>query len=76
MLSAADTILFCESGITAQGHNQDDYDAWNGLSTVEPLFNVKRHTGGANYTFVDGLAGWRKYERVRHMHFPDHVVTP
>ena len=76
MISPAETILFCESGITTPGHNQDDYDAWNGLSTVEPLFNVKRHSGGTNYTFVDGHAAWRKYDQVRVMHFPDHALIP
>lgn len=76
MVSPAETILFCESGITAQGHNQDDYDAWNGLSNVEPLFNIMRHSGGTNYTFVDGHAGWKKYDRVKHMHFPDHQIIP
>jgi prepilin-type N-terminal cleavage/methylation domain-containing protein/prepilin-type processing-associated H-X9-DG protein len=74
--SASETILFCESGITEQGHNQDDYDAWNGLSSVEPLFNTTRHNGGTNYTFLDGHAAWRKYDRVKHMHFPDHRVVP
>jgi len=76
MASPAETVLFCESGITKQGHNQDDYDAWNGLSTVEPLFNVTRHNKGVNYTFVDGHVAWRPYERVRHMHFPDHKIIP
>ena len=76
MVSAAETILFCESGITAQGHNQDDYDAWNGLSTVEELFNVTRHNGSANYCFVDGHAAARKYKRVKQMHFPDHRISP
>lgn len=76
MVSPAETILFCESGITGQGHNQDDYDAWNGLSWVEPLFSGDRHHGGANYTFVDGHAAWRPYDRVKHMHFPDHRVIP
>jgi len=76
MVSAAETILFCESGITAQGHNQDDYDAWNGLAGVEPLFNTTRHSGGTHYAFVDGHAAWKKYERVRHMHFPDHQIIP
>lgn len=76
IISPSETILFCESGIKIPGHNQDDYDAWNGLSTVEPLFNVTRHTGGAHYGFADGHAAWRRYERVRHMHFPDHRVVP
>jgi len=76
IVSASETILFCESGITAQGHNQDDYDAWNGLESVEELFNTSRHSGGANYTFLDGHAAWRRYDRVKHMHFPDHVVIP
>jgi len=74
--SASETILFCESGVTEQGHNQDDYDAWNGLSTVEPLFNTTRHSGGSHYTFLDGHAAWKKYDRVKHMHFPDHQVIP
>ncbi len=76
IVSAAETLLFCESGIHEQGHNQDDYDAWNGLSTVEPLFSTTRHNGGTNYTFLDGHAAWRPYARVRHMHFPDHAVIP
>ena len=76
MKSPAETILFCESGITEQGHNQDDYDAWNGLHTVEPLFNTLRHHGGTNYCFVDGHVAWKKHSQVRHMHFPDHVVIP
>ena len=76
MVSSAETILFCESGIRAQGHNQDDYDAWNGLSNVEPLFNTTRHSGGTHYAFVDGHVAWRKYDRVRHMHFPDHRIIP
>jgi prepilin-type N-terminal cleavage/methylation domain-containing protein/prepilin-type processing-associated H-X9-DG protein len=76
MVSPSETILFCESGIRTPGHNQDDYDAWNGLHTVEPLFNVTRHSGGAHYVFADGHTAWRRYERVRHMHFPDHRVIP
>jgi prepilin-type N-terminal cleavage/methylation domain-containing protein/prepilin-type processing-associated H-X9-DG protein len=76
MVSPAETILFCESGIRTPGHNQDDYDAWSGLAGVEPLFNVRRHSGGTNYAFVDGHAAWRKYGPVRQMHFPDHVVIP
>jgi prepilin-type N-terminal cleavage/methylation domain-containing protein/prepilin-type processing-associated H-X9-DG protein len=76
IVSPAETILFCESGIRTPGHNQDDYDAWNGLRSVEPLFNVIRHSGGAHYCFLDGHAAWRRYERVRHMHFPDHRVIP
>jgi len=74
--SSAETILFCESGITDPGHNQDDYDAWNGLSDVFPLFNTTRHSDGSHYTFLDGHAAWRRAERVRHMHFPDHRVVP
>ncbi len=74
--SSAETILFCESGITDPGHNQDDYDVWNGLSEVESLFNTTRHAGGAHYTFLDGHAAWRKYDRVKHMHFPDHRIVP
>jgi prepilin-type N-terminal cleavage/methylation domain-containing protein/prepilin-type processing-associated H-X9-DG protein len=76
IVSASETVLFCESGITDLGHNQDDYDAWNGLASVEPLFNTTRHNGGTNYTFLDGHAAWRKYGQVRHMHFPDHRVIP
>jgi prepilin-type N-terminal cleavage/methylation domain-containing protein/prepilin-type processing-associated H-X9-DG protein len=76
MVSPSETILFCESGITEEGHNQDDYDAWNGLHTIEPLFNTLRHNGGTNYAFVDGHARWHRYERVKHMHFPDHQVVP
>lgn len=76
IVSPSETILFCESGIKSRGHNQDDYDAWNGLRAVEPLFNVTRHNGGSHYCFLDGHAAWRRYERVRHMHFPDHRVIP
>jgi prepilin-type N-terminal cleavage/methylation domain-containing protein/prepilin-type processing-associated H-X9-DG protein len=76
IISPSETILLCESGIRTPGHNQDDYDAWNGLHTVEPLFNVTRHNGGTHYCFADGHAAWRRYERVRHMHFPDHRVIP
>jgi prepilin-type N-terminal cleavage/methylation domain-containing protein/prepilin-type processing-associated H-X9-DG protein len=76
IVSPSETILLCESGIKKQGHNQDDYDAWNGLQAVEPLFNVTRHNGGTHYCFLDGHAAWRRYERVRHMHFPDHRVLP
>lgn len=72
----SNVILFCESGITAVGHNQDDYDPWMGLMQVEPLFNVVRHNDGTNYLFLDGRAAWRRYTQVRHMHFPDHQVIP
>lgn len=74
IVSSSETILLCESGITAQGHNQDDYDAWNGLSSVEPLFNTVRHQQGSHYLFLDGHCAWKRYEAVRHMHFPDHQV--
>lgn len=76
IVSPSETILFCESGIIAEGHNQDDYDAWDGLAEVEELFNVTRHNEGTNYTFLDGRAAWRKYDQVKHMHFPDHLVIP
>lgn len=76
VVSPSETILFCESSIRTPGHNQDDYDAWNGLHTVEPLFDITRHSGGSHYGFADGHAAWRRYERVRHMHFPDHRLIP
>ncbi|MBW3623777.1 MAG: prepilin-type N-terminal cleavage/methylation domain-containing protein [Armatimonadetes bacterium] len=76
MVSPSETILFAESGIKEEGHNQDDYDAWNGLSSVEPLFDAVRHNGGANYSFVDGHAAWKKHASVKHMHFPDHRLLP
>jgi prepilin-type N-terminal cleavage/methylation domain-containing protein/prepilin-type processing-associated H-X9-DG protein len=69
-------ILFCESGILAAGHNQDDYDAWNGLLQVEPLFDIRRHNEGSNYLFLDGRVAWHRYTQVRHMHFPDHRIIP
>ncbi len=46
------------------------------MPEVERLFNVSRHTGGANYTFVDGHTAWCRYERLKQMHFPDQQVIP
>jgi prepilin-type processing-associated H-X9-DG protein len=43
---------------------------------VEELFNVTRHNGGTSSCFLDGHAAWRRYDQVRHMHFPDHRVIP
>jgi prepilin-type N-terminal cleavage/methylation domain-containing protein/prepilin-type processing-associated H-X9-DG protein len=53
---------------------QDDYDIWLGTVNFKPWIAYDRHTGMANYLFLDGHADTVSWdEAVPHM-FPDGIV--
>jgi prepilin-type N-terminal cleavage/methylation domain-containing protein/prepilin-type processing-associated H-X9-DG protein len=72
-------IAFSErnaTGLLAGGGDpkQDDYDIWLGSGIFQPWIAYDRHTGVANYLYLDGHVddlGWK--DAVIDM-FPDHVV--
>ena len=45
-------------GILATGSDprQDDYDIWLGTRNIKPWFAMTRHSGAANYLYLDGHA--------------------
>jgi prepilin-type N-terminal cleavage/methylation domain-containing protein/prepilin-type processing-associated H-X9-DG protein len=53
---------------------QDDYDIWLGTNTIRPWIAFDRHTGVANYLYLDGhVASLIWDDAVRDM-YPDKVV--
>jgi prepilin-type N-terminal cleavage/methylation domain-containing protein/prepilin-type processing-associated H-X9-DG protein len=53
---------------------QDDYDVWLGTATIGPWIASARHSGAANYLYLDGHAVSLSWEQAVPDMYPDHVV--
>jgi prepilin-type N-terminal cleavage/methylation domain-containing protein/prepilin-type processing-associated H-X9-DG protein len=53
---------------------QDDYDVWLGTNTIRPWIAYRRHTGVANYLYLDGHAVTLRWEEAVVDMYPDKVV--
>lgn len=53
---------------------QDDFDIWLGTKTWKPWIAHDRHTGLANYLFLDGHATAMPFDEAVKFLFPDRVV--
>jgi prepilin-type N-terminal cleavage/methylation domain-containing protein/prepilin-type processing-associated H-X9-DG protein len=60
----------------AQGNDprQDDYDIWLGTNIIKPWIADRRHSGVANYLYLDGHAVSLKWETAVVDMYPDKVV--
>jgi prepilin-type N-terminal cleavage/methylation domain-containing protein/prepilin-type processing-associated H-X9-DG protein len=72
-------IAFSErnaDGISAGGGDpkQDDYDIWLGTGIIKPWIAFDRHSGAANYLYLDGHAVTRSWDEAVVDMYPDHVV--
>ncbi len=55
-------VVYCERNaegiandlVLAGDPRQDDYDIWLGVANFQPWIATRRHTGSANYLFLDG----------------------
>jgi prepilin-type processing-associated H-X9-DG protein len=53
---------------------QDDYDIWLGTGIIKPWIAAERHSGAANYLYLDGhVATLAWNDAVRDM-YPDKIV--
>lgn len=64
------------SSAAGEDPRQDDYDVWLGTGIFQPWLAFERHSGAANYLYLDGHARTLRWaDAVRDM-FPDkHVFT-
>ncbi|WP_020468137.1 DUF1559 family PulG-like putative transporter [Zavarzinella formosa] len=53
---------------------QDDYDIWLGTGIIKPWIAFDRHTGVANYLYLDGHVSSLKWEIAIPDMYPDKVV--
>jgi prepilin-type N-terminal cleavage/methylation domain-containing protein/prepilin-type processing-associated H-X9-DG protein len=53
---------------------QDDYDIWLGTGIIKPWVAWNRHTGVANYLYLDGHAVTLRWEEAVADMYPDKVV--
>jgi prepilin-type processing-associated H-X9-DG protein len=53
---------------------QDDYDIWLGTGIIQPWIAHRRHSGVANYLYLDGHAVSLKWEAAVPDMYPDKVV--
>jgi prepilin-type processing-associated H-X9-DG protein/prepilin-type N-terminal cleavage/methylation domain-containing protein len=53
---------------------QDDYDIWLGTGIIKPWIASDRHTGVANYLYLDGHAASLTWEAALQDMYPDKVV--
>jgi prepilin-type N-terminal cleavage/methylation domain-containing protein/prepilin-type processing-associated H-X9-DG protein len=73
-------IAFSErnpAAFTADGGNdprQDDYDIWLGTGIIRPWIAYDRHTGVANYLYLDGHVLALRWEEAVIDMYPDKVV--
>ena len=63
-------------GILASGGNtkQDDYDVWLGTKIIQPWIAYDRHSGAANYLYLDGHAATQAWDAGAVVMYPNHVV--
>jgi prepilin-type N-terminal cleavage/methylation domain-containing protein/prepilin-type processing-associated H-X9-DG protein len=64
------------AAFTAAGGDprQDDYDIWLGTLTIKPWIAYDRHTGVANYLYLDGHASALTWDAAVPDMYPDKVV--
>jgi prepilin-type N-terminal cleavage/methylation domain-containing protein/prepilin-type processing-associated H-X9-DG protein len=64
------------AGLAAAGCDpkQDDFDIWLGTTNFQPWIAYNRHTGVANYLYLDGHAVSLNWDSAVPDLFPDHVV--
>jgi prepilin-type processing-associated H-X9-DG protein len=73
-------VCFSERNAAAftldQGNDprQDDYDIWLGTNIIKPWIADRRHSGSANYLYLDGHAVSLKWETALVDMYPDKVV--
>src|SRR5262249_52535953 len=80
-IGTANFIDFVErdaAGIVAGGDpeapKQDDFDCWLGANTIKPWIAYERHSGSANYLYLDDHVATLKWDdAVGHL-FPDGQV--
>jgi prepilin-type processing-associated H-X9-DG protein len=53
---------------------QDDYDVWLGTGIIRPWIAADRHTGVANYLYLDGHAVSLSWDTAVIDMYPDKVV--
>ena len=53
---------------------QDDFDIWLGTANIQPWIAYDRHTGVANYLYLDGHVAALTWDAAVPDLFPDHVV--
>jgi prepilin-type processing-associated H-X9-DG protein/prepilin-type N-terminal cleavage/methylation domain-containing protein len=53
---------------------QDDYDVWLGTNTIQPWIAYTRHSGAANYLYLDGHAVTLSWDAAVPDMYPDKVV--
>jgi prepilin-type N-terminal cleavage/methylation domain-containing protein/prepilin-type processing-associated H-X9-DG protein len=78
-LGTSNFICFSErnaAGISASSGDpkQDDYDIWLGTGIIKGWIAFGRHTGAANYLYLDGHAVTLSWEAAVVDMYPDHVV--
>lgn len=63
-------------GLAATGADpkQDDFDIWLGTVNIQPWIAYGRHSGAANYLYLDGHVATLSWEAATPDLFPDHVV--
>ena len=64
------------TGLEATGADpkQDDFDIWLGTVNFKPWIAYNRHSGLANYLYLDGHVATLTWETAVRDLFPDHVV--
>jgi prepilin-type processing-associated H-X9-DG protein/prepilin-type N-terminal cleavage/methylation domain-containing protein len=53
---------------------QDDYDIWLGTPTIKPWIAYERHSGAANYLYLDGHVVTLSFDAAAPDMYPDKVV--
>ena len=72
-------IAFAErdaDGIVGSGGDpkQDDFDIWLGTGIIKPWIAFDRHSGVANYLYLDGHVATLTWDAAVVDMYPDHVV--
>jgi prepilin-type processing-associated H-X9-DG protein/prepilin-type N-terminal cleavage/methylation domain-containing protein len=67
-----DADLFTDG--TGNDPRQDDFDIWLGTNIIGPWIASRRHSGSANYLYLDGHVVTAQWDEVVADLFPDKVV--